>query len=159
MNNEWISLMTKYPEIGMDVMTIDIYGNLGREKITQCVSCRCGATLFERADGGFNEYVKYWMPLQPLRCAEMYLFVTDPPARCEKEFGHAGVCGEGVEWFRSADARVWAQKFMEINAQKNIAADEGAMLGWFANAIMAGYDKGYEKGVEVQKRYERGKKV
>jgi hypothetical protein len=47
--------------------------------------------------------------------------------------------GDG-EWWRSFDAQVWARKFMEVNATHNVAADEAAMLGWFANAIMAGYD-------------------
>lgn len=34
------------------------------------------------------------------------------------------------------DARVWAREF----ATKHPGADEGDMIGWFANAIMAGYD-------------------
>lgn len=41
------------------------------------------------------------------------------------------------EW----DALKWAEEFVRI-AQENpaIATDEGTMLGWFANAIMTGYD-------------------
>lgn len=34
------------------------------------------------------------------------------------------------------DASVWAAEFKRINS----ASDESVMLGWFANAIMAGYD-------------------
>jgi hypothetical protein len=39
------------------------------------------------------------------------------------------------------DAQVWARKWLEITADKpEVATDEDAMIGWFANAIMAGYD-------------------
>lgn len=34
------------------------------------------------------------------------------------------------------DAAVWAAEFVKLNPE----ADEGLMLSWFANAIMAGYD-------------------
>jgi hypothetical protein len=34
------------------------------------------------------------------------------------------------------DAQVWAKEFCKINT----ASDEATMIGWFANAIMAGYD-------------------
>lgn len=40
------------------------------------------------------------------------------------------------------DAKVWAEKFVETVKEKpGIAQDEGTMLAWFANAIMAGYDE------------------
>ena len=40
------------------------------------------------------------------------------------------------------DAKVWAKEFIKIVKKKpSIATDEGTMIGWFANAIMAGYDK------------------
>ena len=43
----------------------------------------------------------------------------------------------------TVDAKIWAQEWMKvIKKNPNIATDEGTMLGWFANAIMAGYDKG-----------------
>lgn len=35
------------------------------------------------------------------------------------------------------DARLWADAFEQINPP----TDHGTMLGWFANAIMAGYDE------------------
>lgn len=39
------------------------------------------------------------------------------------------------------DARVWTQEWLRIIKENpSIPADEGAMLGWFANAIMSGYD-------------------
>lgn len=45
------------------------------------------------------------------------------------------------EWPHTMDAQVWARKWLEITTDKpEIATDEGAMIGWFANAIMAGYD-------------------
>jgi hypothetical protein len=34
------------------------------------------------------------------------------------------------------DAQIWAAEFVKLNP----GADEGNMIGWFANAIMAGYD-------------------
>jgi len=41
------------------------------------------------------------------------------------------------------DAQVWAQAFVEtIRENPTIPEDEGTMIGWFANAIMAGYDEG-----------------
>lgn len=36
------------------------------------------------------------------------------------------------------NAQVWAKEFMRITNGK---VDESDMIGWFANAIMAGYDK------------------
>lgn len=44
-------------------------------------------------------------------------------------------------WPHTMDAQVWAKLWLETVADKpEIATDEGAMIGWFANAIMAGYD-------------------
>lgn len=43
------------------------------------------------------------------------------------------------------DARDWAKEFMRLYWEKNPKQfhyiDENLMIGWFANAIMAGYDK------------------
>ena len=40
------------------------------------------------------------------------------------------------------DAVIWAKEFVKIALKKpTIATDEAAMIGWFANAIMTGYDK------------------
>lgn len=39
------------------------------------------------------------------------------------------------------DARVWASEFVKVvEANPDIPTDEGCMIGWFANAIMAGHD-------------------
>lgn len=40
------------------------------------------------------------------------------------------------------DARVWAKEFCKLNT----ASDEGTMISWFANAIMAGYDYAIHHG-------------
>ncbi len=43
----------------------------------------------------------------------------------------------------TTDARVWAKEFIEQSIKvRELPWDYGAMIGWFANAIMAGYDKG-----------------
>lgn len=39
-------------------------------------------------------------------------------------------------WPHTMDAKVWADEFLKLNP----GSDHGLMLGWFANAIMAGYD-------------------
>lgn len=62
----------------------------------------------------------------------------------EQELPGMLALAEGVnagEWPHTMDAQVWARKWLEITADKpEVATDEGAMIGWFANAIMAGYD-------------------
>lgn len=48
------------------------------------------------------------------------------------------------------DAGVWAEVWLEtIKAHPGVPTDEGAMLGWFANALMSGYDRG--RHVEQQR--------
>ena len=50
-----------------------------------------------------------------------------------------GVAGQ--RWPHSIDARIWTREWLKtIKDNPDIATDEGAMIGWFANAIMAGYD-------------------
>lgn len=42
----------------------------------------------------------------------------------------------------SFDARDWAEHFVKLVREKpEIATDEGCMLGWFANALMRGFDE------------------
>jgi hypothetical protein len=38
------------------------------------------------------------------------------------------------------DAQAWAKEFMRLWGERLSEVDEGLMIGWFANAIMAGYD-------------------
>ena len=43
----------------------------------------------------------------------------------------------------SFDARDWAAAFCKIHPE----ADESVMLGWFANALMRGFDEGQSKAL------------
>ena len=40
------------------------------------------------------------------------------------------------------DGVKWAQAFMQIWGHRLNEVEEDLMVGWFANAIMAGYDEG-----------------
>lgn len=45
------------------------------------------------------------------------------------------------EWPHTMDAQAWVTAWMlQLKETPEIYKDEGAMIGWFANAIMAGYD-------------------
>lgn len=53
------------------------------------------------------------------------------------------------EFTQSFNARDWAKAFIETAKQKpDIAMDEETMTGWFANAIMRGYDEGRRSDIE-----------
>ena len=56
---------------------------------------------------------------------------------------------EGVAnqaWPHTMDAQAWAAEWMKTIAEHpTLPSDEGAMLGWFANAIMAGYDTAQQR--------------
>lgn len=42
----------------------------------------------------------------------------------------------------SFDARDWAQAFVDmLDTHPEAATDKGTMVGWFANALMRGYDE------------------
>jgi hypothetical protein len=48
-----------------------------------------------------------------------------------------------MELVGNTDAQTWAQEFARIvRLNPGIPTDEGTMIGWFANAIMSGYDEG-----------------
>ena len=48
-----------------------------------------------------------------------------------------------TEWSRNLDARIWVEEWLKtIKKHPKIPHDPGTMLGWFSNAIMAGYDEG-----------------
>jgi hypothetical protein len=54
------------------------------------------------------------------------------------------------------DARVWVDHWKEvISKHPGVPTDEGTMIGWFANAIMAGYDEGRR----VEQRRDIGEKI
>ena len=45
------------------------------------------------------------------------------------------------------DATIWTKEWMKtIKEHPEIPTDEGTMIAWFANAIMAGYDAGIRAG-------------
>ena len=57
------------------------------------------------------------------------------------------------------DARKWAEAFCRLQAERVVRGDSpddedmvtvnvGTMIAWFANAIMAGWDRGMSKGAE-----------
>lgn len=47
-----------------------------------------------------------------------------------------------ADFTRSFDARDWAKAFIEtVKAKPEIPTDEGTMIGWFANALMRGWDE------------------
>lgn len=49
--------------------------------------------------------------------------------------------GQG-DFTESFDARPWAREFVKsVRERPEIATDEDTMIGWFANAIMRGYDE------------------
>lgn len=47
------------------------------------------------------------------------------------------------------DAKIWAYEFV-----KRFGGDEGLMIGWFANAIMAGFDEATRREEAKLKRYQ-----
>lgn len=50
------------------------------------------------------------------------------------------------------DAEVWTEEWLKIiKENSSIPTDKGTMIGWFANAIMAGYDRAYQEMEEKQK--------
>lgn len=49
---------------------------------------------------------------------------------------------------QTTDARVWAEEFMRITKG---SVDEEDMIGWFANAIMCGWDNHYWTTPEYKK--------
>lgn len=51
-------------------------------------------------------------------------------------------------WPHTMDAKVWADEFMKMNPP----ITHGLMLGWFANAIMAGYDTAQQRAAPSEKQ-------
>lgn len=49
---------------------------------------------------------------------------------------------DGLPWPHTFDGQAWAKEFIRhVKTAPEIAADEGTMISWFANAIMVGYDR------------------
>jgi hypothetical protein len=62
----------------------------------------------------------------------------------EEELPGMLALAEGVasqRWPHTIDARIWVDEWLRTIAEHpEIPTDRGTMVGWFANAIMAGYD-------------------
>jgi hypothetical protein len=50
------------------------------------------------------------------------------------------------------DATKWAEAFERLTPSTGASADHEVIVGWFANAIMAGYDEGTRRAIAQQKR-------
>ena len=73
-----------------------------------------------------------------------------------EEERRAGTDQRALDLAGEFNAMVWVKAWLEtISEHPTVPTDEGAMLGWFANALMAGYDHGR---AEEQKR-DIGEKV
>ncbi len=56
------------------------------------------------------------------------------------------------ELLNTMDARIWAEEFNRVLVSKGKQPyDTEFLIGWFANAIMAGYDIGYRKAIAETK--------
>lgn len=59
----------------------------------------------------------------------------------------------------TTDATIWVQEWMKtIKEHPEIPHDEGSMLAWFANAIMAGYDNATMVAMSVFDKKDGGSK-
>lgn len=50
------------------------------------------------------------------------------------------------------DASHWADEFMNLIVKRGIEVDHALMIGWFANAIMTGYDYAHQQNRESNTR-------
>jgi hypothetical protein len=56
----------------------------------------------------------------------------------------------------TTDAQIWTEEWLKtIKRHPEIPTDRGTMIGWFANAIMAGYDAGIANAIMAG--YDAGK--
>lgn len=62
---------------------------------------------------------------------------------------------DGLEWPATFDGHVWAREFIyHVQNKPSIATDEDTLIGWFANAIMVGYDRGrHDEAIEQTEKY------
>jgi len=51
----------------------------------------------------------------------------------------------------NTDATIWTKEWLKtVEKHPEIPTDEGTTIGWFANAIMAGYDAGRKAGESIK---------
>lgn len=82
----------------------------------------------------FQEIVRRWFPGQPYGYNEAVQEILDVIS-CTPEEPIQDVV-DSKKLIGETDARIWAQEFKKLFPR----IDEGLMLGWFANAILAGLD-------------------
>jgi hypothetical protein len=76
------------------------------------------------------------------RAAALRGEASPPPAPVDRDDIQAQLDTIGSDFTQSFDARVWAAAFVKhVTLRPTIATDEATMIGWFANAIMRGYDE------------------
>lgn len=69
----------------------------------------------------------------------------------ETIYREAFVGHDGKAWPETMDAAAWAKSWLRIIAMHpNVPTDEGTMIGWFANALMRGYDATRAPSAEYQ---------
>ena len=62
--------------------------------------------------------------------------------QAEEEANYTGDPKDHPTWpLPSFDARDWAEAFMKLFDHQRDKIDEELMIGWFANALMRGYDE------------------
>lgn len=95
--------------------------------------------------------------------------ITNICVRCERDLiyhHHRNLkCPVGETVYKEADetalpgtfnAEVWARIFVSMVKEKpQIATDEATMLGWFANALMRGYDEHYWRSRKYRRMMRR----
>lgn len=59
------------------------------------------------------------------------------------------VGNDGNRWPQTMDAVTWMKAWLLIIGEHpGIPQDEGTMIGWFANAIMAGFDEANRRNIK-----------
>jgi hypothetical protein len=69
--------------------------------------------------------------------------ITDKDKKEAEEYCDQVIVGvDGKRFPQTVDAVAWAKEWLRtVEVNPTIYRDEGTMIGWFANAIMAGYDE------------------
>ncbi len=94
--------------------------------------CECGAVAIEHC------------PIHGIS-GELQMGKSLSPAKPEVKFNP-----------QSMDAQVWAKEFMRLFGKSLSQIDEGLMISWFANAIMAGFDEANRRHDKKAKPAEKG---
>lgn len=71
-----------------------------------------------------------------------------------EEIDYKGMDGGDFLQAVGMDGKLWADAFMQMWGDKLNEVDHGLMLGWFCNAIMAGYDTAIKESQPKPKQEE-----